>query len=47
MFGRDVYIPTIANLIQPKLGYLGGMSSLLLNRDVKIGLCVSKRQTTY
>ena len=29
MFGRDVYIPTIANPLQPKLRNLGEMSSLL------------------
>ena len=30
LLGRDVYIPTLVNLLQPKLQYLGGKSSLLL-----------------
>ena len=29
MFGRDVYIPYLANLLQPKLRYLGDKMSLL------------------
>ena len=29
MFGRNVYILTLANLLQPKLLYLGDKSSLL------------------
>ena len=29
MFGRDVFIPTLPNLLQHKLRYLGGKSSLL------------------
>ena len=28
MFGRDLYIPTLANLWQPELRYLGDKSSL-------------------
>ena len=28
MFGRDVYIPTLANLLQPKLRYSEGESSM-------------------
>ena len=30
LFGRDMYIPTLANLLQPILQYLGEKSSLLL-----------------
>ena len=29
MCGRDPYIPSLANLLQPKLGYLGDKSFLL------------------
>ena len=29
MFDRDVFIPTLANLLQPKFRYLGKKSSLL------------------
>ena len=29
MFGRVVYIPTLANLLQPKSTYLGDESSLV------------------
>ena len=29
MFGRDMCIPAIANLLQPKVSYLGDKSSLL------------------
>ena len=28
MFGKDVYIPTLANILQPKLRYLGDKHSL-------------------
>ena len=45
VFGRDVYIPTLANLLQPKLYYLGCMSSLLSIEMLKRSLHASSNKS--
>ena len=44
MFKRDIHTPTLANLLQPKLLYLGDKSSLLLT-EVLRGLHVGSNNT--
>ena len=44
MFGRDIYIATLANLLQPNLWYLGDMSSLL-SIEILRGLHVSNNKS--
>ena len=53
MFGRDVFIPTLLNLLQTKLRYLEDVF-LIIYKDAKRGLHINsnkskkgKRQTTY